>query len=202
MYQTAAKLLLSGAAVFDKSSPLATPDVLSHPPGYPVLLAAVFRLFGESDAAVQIVQITCDALAATIVFLIARELLSKRVAVIAGILVALAPQFAYNSVMLLPDSLAVLPIVLAIYCLVRALRQHHSLSNIIARRRVDRRFVLAACERFVTRAVRRRRRLFVISAHCASAIRAHAHRGDDAYYRTDYRSQFHGHGSLHSSLHR
>jgi predicted membrane-bound mannosyltransferase len=38
-------------------------------------------------------------------------------------LVALSPQLAYNSLLLLPDSLAVLPILLAIYFIVRARKQ-------------------------------------------------------------------------------
>jgi len=41
-------------------------------------------------------------------------------ALIAGMLAGFSPQFAWNSVLLLPDSVAVLPILLAIYCLARA----------------------------------------------------------------------------------
>jgi hypothetical protein len=41
-------------------------------------------------------------------------------ALIAGMLAGFSPQFAWNSVLLLPDSLAVLPILIAIYCVARA----------------------------------------------------------------------------------
>jgi hypothetical protein len=121
-YQTAARYIAHGESLFDKDSSLTDPEFLAHPPGYPLLLAGLFSLFSESDAVIQIAQIIADAVAAVIVFLIAGELLSNPVAFISGLLVALAPQFAYNSVMLLPDSLAVLPILLAIYCFVLACR--------------------------------------------------------------------------------
>jgi 4-amino-4-deoxy-L-arabinose transferase-like glycosyltransferase len=108
------------ASFYDAGSPTSEPDLLGHPPGYPFVLAAVYAVFGESDAATQIFQAACDALAAALVFLIAAELLTFGVGVIAGALVALAPQFCWNSLMLLPDTLAVLPLLAAAYLLVRA----------------------------------------------------------------------------------
>ncbi|HEY0378584.1 MAG TPA: glycosyltransferase family 39 protein [Pyrinomonadaceae bacterium] len=121
-YKHTARVLREGgvSSFFSASSPLADPNHLGHPPGYPVLVAAVFGLFGESDAALQIVQLLADSVAAVVVLLIALALFNTSTAVISGLLVALAPQFTYNSVMLLPDTLAVLPILLAAYCLVRA----------------------------------------------------------------------------------
>jgi len=108
------------ASFFDPSSPTSDPDLLGHPPGYPFLLALIYSLFGERDAAAQIFQIVCDSLAASLVLLIAAELLPFGVAAVAGALVALAPQFCWNSVLLLPDTLAVLPVLLAVYLLLRA----------------------------------------------------------------------------------
>ena len=121
-YKHMARLLgENGAASFyDPDSPTSEPDLLGHPPGYPFVLASVYRVFGESDAAAQIFQAVCDALAAALVFLIAAELLPFGVGLIAGLLAAFSPQFAWNSVMLLPDTLAVLPVLLAAYLLVRA----------------------------------------------------------------------------------
>src|SRR5688500_11311353 len=85
-YKHMARLLgENGAASFyDATSPTSEPDLLGHPPGYPFVLAAVYAVFGESDAAVQIFQAACDALAAAFLFLIAAELLSYGVGVIAG----------------------------------------------------------------------------------------------------------------------
>lgn len=118
-YKHMARLLgENGAASFyDPSSPTSEPDLLGHPPGYPFVLAAVYAVFGESDAAAQIFQAACDALAAVLVFLIAAELLTFGVGVVAGALAALAPQFCWNSLMLLPDTLAVLPLLGAVWLL-------------------------------------------------------------------------------------
>lgn len=121
-YRRIAQLLLQGGitSFLSPTSPLSDPNTLGHPPGYSILLAFVFSLFGESDTAIQFVQIIADAAAAVVIFLIVAELLPLSVAIIAGLLVALSPQFAWNSVLLLPDSLAVLPILLAVYCITRA----------------------------------------------------------------------------------
>ncbi|HKR60963.1 MAG TPA: glycosyltransferase family 39 protein [Pyrinomonadaceae bacterium] len=96
---------------------------MGHPPGYPIFLAGIFKVWGDSDDAIQVVQIVCDSVAVVFVLLIALELFPFGVALIAGILAALSPQFAYHSVLLLPDSLAVLPLVMAVYLIVRALKQ-------------------------------------------------------------------------------
>jgi hypothetical protein len=96
---------------------------LEHPPGYPILLAIVFKLFGESDKAIQLVQICIDSCAAVLLFLIALELLPAGAAIIAGLLAGLSRQFSYYAVLLLPDSLAGVPILLAVYLLARARKQ-------------------------------------------------------------------------------
>jgi Dolichyl-phosphate-mannose-protein mannosyltransferase len=105
---------------------------MEHPPGYPILLAGIFTTFGESDTAIEFIQMIADSAAAVFVFLIAGELFSLGIAGTAGILAALSPQFAYHSVLLLPDSLAVLPILIAAYFLVRAIKHPRFLSFVIA----------------------------------------------------------------------
>jgi 4-amino-4-deoxy-L-arabinose transferase-like glycosyltransferase len=111
----------NGAASFyDPASKTSEPDLLGHPPGYSFVLAAVYEVCGESDAAAQLLQAACDALAAALVFLIAAELLSFGVGVVAGLLAAVSPQLCWNSLTLLPDTLAVLPVLLAVYLLLRA----------------------------------------------------------------------------------
>lgn len=124
-YQRVAQLLRQGgvAAFLSSSSPLSNLNTIGHPPGYSLLMAVVSSLFTESNSAIQFVQIAGDALAAVIIFLIAAEVWSLSAGVIAGMLAAISPQFAWNSVLRLPDSLAVLPILLAVYCLTRAVRR-------------------------------------------------------------------------------
>ena len=133
-YRRIARILREGGvgAFLSRSSPLADPNTLGHPPGYSILMALLFGVFGEADAVIQFFQIVCDALAALLVFLIVASLLPRSVAVIAGFLVALSPQFAWNSVLLLPDTLSVLPLLLSIYCLARAYRRPRLLTLVAA----------------------------------------------------------------------
>jgi len=121
-YQRTGRLILEGGlgSFLRADSPLADPDLMGHPPGYKVLWAASYGLFGETDVPVQLFQILCDSAAAVLVFLIAGALFPAGAAAAAGLLVALAPQFTWNSVLLLPDTLAVLPVLAALYLLVRA----------------------------------------------------------------------------------
>jgi hypothetical protein len=103
-----------------------------HPPGYPILLAAIFKLAGESDTAIHVVQIFFDAVAVVLLFMIALELVPLAVALIAALLAAISSQFAYFSVLLLPDSLVVVPILAAIYFLIRARHNPRLLNFLIA----------------------------------------------------------------------
>jgi len=96
---------------------------LGHPPGYPIVLAAIFKTVGESDTFLQFLQITVDSVSVVVLFLISLELFSLSVSLIAAVLAGLSPQFAYFSVLLLPDSLIVLPILLAIYLVVKSRKQ-------------------------------------------------------------------------------
>jgi hypothetical protein len=124
-YKRVAQLLTEGGvrSFFSSSSPLADPNNLGHPPGYSILLAVTFGVFGASDAAIQFVQIFADAISVILIFLIVAELLPWSAGVIAGVLAAFSPQLAWNSVLLLPDSICVLPILIAAYLLARAIKQ-------------------------------------------------------------------------------
>ncbi len=102
-------------------NPPSDATILLHPPGYPILIAAVGSLF-EGITAFRTVQILINSLAPILVFLIAFTSFGFLTAAIAGFLAAMSPQFAYHSALLLPDELSVLPILLAVYALVRALK--------------------------------------------------------------------------------
>lgn len=133
-YKRVAQLLRDGGlkSFFSSSSPLADLNTLGHPPGYSILIASIQSVFGSSDSAVQFLQIAGDALAAGMIFLIVVELLPFSAGVIAGLLAALSPQFAWNSVLLLPDSISVLPILIAIFLIVRAVKSPRLLTFLIA----------------------------------------------------------------------
>ena len=93
-------------------------NILAHPPGYPIILAAVQAAFGS--ASVHVVQILISSLAPVLMFLIGSALFGTRVGVTAGALGALSPQFAYYSGLILPDDLCVLPILASLWVLVLA----------------------------------------------------------------------------------
>ncbi len=101
----------------------ASVQLLLHPPGYSILIAMVFGLFGHSDDNLVLFQIISASLAAVLVFVIAVRVLPLATSVIAGLLVAFSPHLAHQSLMLLPESLAVLPILIAVCLLVRARKQ-------------------------------------------------------------------------------
>jgi hypothetical protein len=121
-YQRVAELLRQEGigGFFSSSSSLADLNNLGHPPGYSILIALVRAVLGSSHAAIQFTQIVFDSLAAVLLLLIVFELFSLAPATIAGLFAALAPQLAWNSVLLLPDSLATFPILLAVYLLARS----------------------------------------------------------------------------------
>lgn len=92
--------------------------VIDHPPGYPLLIGVVEAITGSLEVW-RYVQLAASSLAPLFVFLIAVLLFDEPKAVIAGMLTALSPQLAYNSGLLLPDESCVLPILAALYFLVR-----------------------------------------------------------------------------------
>jgi hypothetical protein len=121
-YKQQARLIRENglASIYDPSSSTNNPDLLGHPLGYPLLLSLIYRVAPESDATAQIVQILLDSLSAVIICLIAFQLFSTAVGVITGLVAAFAPQFSWNSLLLLPDSLAALPILLAVWLILVA----------------------------------------------------------------------------------
>jgi hypothetical protein len=132
-YKSNARLLLKGdvRTFVTGPSPPGDANILTYPPGYPIIMGVVFNVFGESDTPMRWFQIICDAVAAVLLVLIAAELLPLKIAAIAGVLSALSPQLAYYSLILLPDSLATLPILLATYFIIRA-KKSNSFGAVVA----------------------------------------------------------------------
>lgn len=120
-YKQDASYLLSGdtGGFIEGPDPPSDANILGHPPGYPIFIAGVWSVFGQNDSLL-IVQIFFNALAALFVFGIALELFDLRTALFAAILVCIAPQFAYHAGIALPDELSVVPILAALWILVRS----------------------------------------------------------------------------------
>lgn len=106
-------------SLFDREAKASDINFLLHPPGYPLVLAAAFELFGDSDSTIQWVSIVADSLSAVVIFFIILEILSFSIALITGFFAAFSPQFSGNSILLLPDVLSILPLLLAVYLLVK-----------------------------------------------------------------------------------
>jgi hypothetical protein len=146
----ARRMLEDGRILFPEQPPeRGDARILVHPPGYSMLLAAIYRVADHAFGILWIVQIICDSAAAVLVFLIAlgaplgaaaagapRASLRdwarwKRaapgvqlwIAFTAGMLTALSPQLAHYSLVFSPDSLAVLPILFSIYLIVLAMKK-------------------------------------------------------------------------------
>lgn len=123
-YRDNALLLLNGDVRTFLRGPAPPNDarVIMHPPGYSILAAFAFKVFGNSDASMRLVHLVLTSAAVVIVFLIAANLLPAGVAIIAALLTAFSPQLAFYSLGLRPDMLVPLPILLAIYFISRAIK--------------------------------------------------------------------------------
>lgn len=99
--------------------------MLFHPPGYSILLAAIYGNHTPDRyyAALRLLQIVVASLTDVLILLIAAQLLPLAVAAIAGAIAAISPHFAYHSLWLSPDSLYILPILAAIYLFIRAYKR-------------------------------------------------------------------------------
>ncbi|HXU38514.1 MAG TPA: glycosyltransferase family 39 protein [Blastocatellia bacterium] len=133
-YRDEAKRMLEQKRVLFPRDPIDPGDArpIVHPPAYSVLMAAMTMLFGDPDKPLRITQVVLAAAGAVIVVLIAAELLPFAIAVMAGLIVALSPHLAYYSIFLSPDSLTVLPILIAVYLIARAAKRPHIMTVVAA----------------------------------------------------------------------
>jgi len=95
-------------------------SLLAQAPGYSIFLSVVYSLKGRSYFTVQLVQNLINSVSPVLMFLIAGNLISWRVGVASGILAAVSHHLSYYSNLVLSDALCALPILIAVYILVRA----------------------------------------------------------------------------------
>src|SRR6266536_4142450 len=95
-------------------------SLLAQAPGYSIFLSLVYSLNGRSYFTVQLVQNLLNSVSPVLMFLIAGNLISWRVGVASGILAAVSHHLSYYSNLVLSDALCALPILIAVYILVRA----------------------------------------------------------------------------------
>jgi hypothetical protein len=113
---------------------LAPEDTLlvGYPPGYFLFMAPIYAAASDGMAAVVVVQCLVDALACVLLVLVGEAIVSTFAGAVAGLLMALSPQFAYLSVVLKPDTLTVVPVLVAVLFVVRGLHRDDLRSWLVA----------------------------------------------------------------------
>jgi hypothetical protein len=97
--------------------------VIGHPPGYPLLFAFFSRIFSTPETRLQLFQLALDCSAVALVFLLASEFFPTTLGLMAAALVALAPNVSFYSLLLIPDTLIVPPVLAALLLLIRAYKK-------------------------------------------------------------------------------
>jgi hypothetical protein len=114
----AAAILQGDGLLFVSGVDPSDTGLLSRPPGYSILLAAIYGVVGRGLFAAQLVQNVLNALVPAFVFLLADTLVSRRSAIGASLLAALLPHLAYYSALLTPDVVCAIPVLIALVVLV------------------------------------------------------------------------------------
>ena len=91
-------------------------------PGYPVFVAAVFALFGDSHLAVAVVQAFVFAALCLLAYLIGLEVATERVAIAAAAATALYPMFPYFGALVLTELWTTFVLTAGMYCCLVAIR--------------------------------------------------------------------------------
>jgi hypothetical protein len=97
-------------------------SLLARAPGYSIFLAVIYSVTERSYFYVQLFQNIINSIPPVLIFLISGLLITWRVGLVAGLLSAISHHLSYYSNLVLPDSLAGLPVLLGFYVLVRARR--------------------------------------------------------------------------------
>lgn len=77
-----------------------------RPPGYPYLLAGVFKIFGVNIAAGRVLSLVCGLVAIALVYLLVRRISTPVAALVAGGVMALYPPLLANDTVLLTESVS------------------------------------------------------------------------------------------------
>lgn len=125
--------MLKGRGILfpDDQDPADT-SLLARPPGYPMFLGAVYYLFGGSYFTAQLVQNLLNSISPVLIFLIAGAIISPRVGVVAAMVASVSHHLSYYSNVILPDSLCALPMLVAVYILVRTRKRRQVLGYALA----------------------------------------------------------------------
>ncbi|HEY9231608.1 MAG TPA: glycosyltransferase family 39 protein, partial [Blastocatellia bacterium] len=127
--EEARRILKDGGVLFPQEADAGDARLIVHPPGYAILMAALHRFTGKAEGRLRLaeverelmwIQVLSDAASASLLVLVTAELLPLALALIAGLLAALSPHLSLYALKLAPDSMVALPILLAVYFIIRA----------------------------------------------------------------------------------
>ena len=107
---TALGILHGDGVLFPREWDPARTGLASRPPGYSMFLAAIYATIGRSFPLTALAQDVLSSLAAALVFALARRVFGLWPGVFAGLLVAISPQIAATSNLILADAVSSLPI--------------------------------------------------------------------------------------------
>ncbi len=96
-------------------------------PGYPVMLAGVYAVFGQSRMAVALVQAALFAVLCLVVSRLGALVWSARLGIAAGLAIALYPPFPYWSAVALTETLATFLATVAIFFVLRGVQSKRTL---------------------------------------------------------------------------
>ena len=99
---------------------------LSRAPGYPVYLAAVYKIFGAKPAIALFLQIVLSGLIPIFLYMNAELVFSKRVARIASVLSIVEPVSIIYANMLLSETLSVVFLLLSTYFFIKSLKNKNT----------------------------------------------------------------------------
>ena len=111
-----------GVLLWDDTDPRLIKQI-RRPPGYSILLAALYTVTGPDLRTAQLAQVLVDALAAAGVAAIALWLVSWRAAIVAGLLYGLSPHLAVYATIVTPDAVASWPVLAGGALFIAALRR-------------------------------------------------------------------------------
>ena len=97
---------------FDSGIPVGQPEFL-RTPGYPVFIATLYRIFGQTNTAVLLAQVVLGAVTVYLVYLLAARMWSVPVGLLAALFTVLEPLQNAISATLLTETLTALLLVLA-----------------------------------------------------------------------------------------
>lgn len=130
---TALSILAGEGVLFPKVWDPARTGLASRPPGYGLFLASVYATFGRSFPIVAAVQDVLTSLAVLLVMAYAHRLFGLAAGVFAGLLVAISPHVAATSNLVLADAIASIPLLLAFFVALPAVRGADSLGSQVGR---------------------------------------------------------------------